>query len=194
MITWQDRVRAISAAGRRPSVTHPHILVVDDEHIILDVLEGGLSDTGFRISRADTSDVALEIFEHEDIDLLMSDIKMPGPVDGVTLAGLMRRKNPQLPVIFLSGNLDGLANSGRLDSPSAFLIKPVNLSDVMNTVGQLMSDEHDPADVIHNRASSGNHRISEWPAGTPTSDRHAMETAHSPEDEEKPPRKPVQPA
>jgi DNA-binding NtrC family response regulator len=174
-------------------MTHPHILVVDDEHIILNVLERALSDAGFRISRADSSDTAREIFEREDIDLLMTDIKMPGPVDGVTLAGIVRRRKPQLPVIFLSGNLDGLANSDCVESPSAFLIKPVNLDDVMDTVAQLMAGEHDPTDLIHNRASSDTRRITERPTGMPTSDRHAMETAHSWEDEETPVRKPARP-
>jgi DNA-binding NtrC family response regulator len=172
-------------------MTHPHILVVDDEHIILDILERGLSDAGFRISRAGTSDAALGIFEHEDIDLLMTDIKMPGPVDGVTLAGLMRRRKPRMPVIFLSGNLDGLANSDRVEPPSAFLIKPVILADVMKTVGQMVSGERGPNDLIDNRATSDNRRISERPTGLPTSDRHATETAHAWEDEERLVRKPV---
>lgn len=166
-------------------MTHPHILVVDDEHIILDVLERALSDAGFQISRADASDAALGIFEHEDIDLLMTDIKMPGPVDGVALAGLMRRRKPRMPVIFLSGNLDGLANSDRVEPPSAFLIKPVILDDVMTIVGQLIFSQRDPADLIHDRAASDSRRISERPTGTPTSDRHAMETAHAWEDEER---------
>lgn len=172
-------------------MTRPHILVVDDEHIILDILERALLDAGFRISRAGASDAALGIFEHEDIDLLMTDIKMPGPVDGVTLACLMRRRKPRMPVIFVSGNLDGLANSDRVEPPSAFLIKPVILEDVRKTVGQLMSAQWDPNGLIDDRAASYNRRISERPTGMPTSDRHATETAHAWEDEERLVRKPV---
>lgn len=172
-------------------MTQPHILVVDDEHIILDVLDHGLALAGFKVSRAETSDAALAAFERDNIDLLMTDIKMPGPIDGVTLADVMRRRNPRLPVIFLSGNLDGLANSDRVEAPCAFLIKPVDLADVRKTVQRLMSGEHDPTEVIGNRVASDNRCISERPMGTPTSDRHAMETAHSWEDEEKPLRRPI---
>jgi hypothetical protein len=68
--------------------------------------------------------------------------------------------------------------------------KPVILDDVMKTVGQLISGACDPADVIHNRASSGSGRISERFTSMPTSDRHATETAHAWEDEERPAHKP----
>jgi DNA-binding NtrC family response regulator len=172
-------------------MTQPHILVVDDEHIILDILEHGLTLAGFRISRADTSDAALEAMEREDIDMLMTDIRMPGPVDGVTLAGLMRRRRPRLPIVFLSGSLDGLANSGHVESPCAFLVKPVNLTDVLNILQDLMSGQRTSAEVIDNPASSDHDQIAKRPTGTPTSDRHAMRTAHSWEDEEKPVRKPI---
>jgi DNA-binding NtrC family response regulator len=128
---------------------HPHVLLVDDEHIVLDALEGILSDAGFKISRAATSDSALEIFERGDVDLLMTDIKMPGSIDGVELAGLMREKKPQLPVIFLSGNLDGLANSDRLASPSAFLVKPIDIDDAIDTIDLLITGKYDPTEVIH---------------------------------------------
>jgi len=94
-------------------------------------------------------------------------------------------------VIFLSGSLDGLANSDRVESPCAFLVKPVNLTDVTNTVKDLMSGQRNPAEIVNNRASSGHRQIEERPTGTPTSDRHAMEIMHSWEDEETPARKPI---
>jgi DNA-binding response OmpR family regulator len=171
-------------------MAYPHILLVDDEHIVLDALENMLSDSGFRTSRAATSGAALEIFARNDIDLLITDIKMPGSLDGVALAGLMREKKSQLPVIFLSGNLDGLANSARLASPSAFLVKPVDLTDTLGIIDMLMTGRYDPTDVIDNRAASVDRQLTERPIGTPDSDRHAAETAYTWEDEEKPVHKP----
>jgi two-component system, NtrC family, C4-dicarboxylate transport response regulator DctD len=119
----------------------------------------------------------------------MTDIRMPGSSDGVELARQMREKKPELPVIFLSGNLDGLANSDRLACPSAFLVKPVNIDDAIDMINLLMSGQNDPAEVIHNRAASDDRQITERPTGTPTSDRHAMETAQAWEDEDRPVRK-----
>jgi CheY-like chemotaxis protein len=149
--------RACVAMPRRgDDMTHPHILLVDDEHIILDVLEANLSDAGFKISRASTSDAALEIFERDDVQLLMTDIRMPGSADGIVLASRMREKKPDLPVIFLSGNLDGLANSDRLACPSAFLVKPVDVNDAIDTINLLISGHSDPAALVQNRAASDN--------------------------------------
>jgi DNA-binding NtrC family response regulator len=168
----------------------PHILLVDDEDIVLDVLEANLSDAGFRISRATTSDAALEIFDQDDVTLLMTDIRMPGPFNGIMLATQIREKKPELPVIFLSGNLDGLANSDRLAGPSAFLVKPVNVDDAINMINLLISRQNDPTEVIHNRAASNDRQITARPIGMPTSDRHAMETAQAWEDEDRPVRQP----
>jgi two-component system, response regulator PdtaR len=175
-------------------MAHPHILLVDDEHLVLDVLESTLSNVGFTISRAAISAAALEIFRQKDVHLLMTDIKMPGSVDGVVLAGLARQKKPQLPVIFLSGNLDGLANSDRVAPPSAFLVKPVDVNDAISMIDLLMSGACGPTDVIHNRAASDDRQLTQRPTGTPTSDRHATETAHTWEDEDRPVRQPGRPA
>jgi len=171
-------------------MAHPHILLVDDEHIVVDVLKSALSDAGFKISRAATSAAALEIVKQQDVHLLMTNIKTSGSLDGVVLAGLARQEKPQLSVIFLSENLDGLANSDRLAPPNAFLVKPVDVNDAINTIDLLISGECGPTDVIHNRAASGDRQITQRPTGTPTSDRHATETAHTWEDEHRPVRQP----
>ncbi|HEY0184738.1 MAG TPA: response regulator [Rhodopila sp.] len=135
-------------------MTHPHILLVDDEHMVLDALESLLSDAGFTISRATTSDIALAIFKCHDIDLLITDIKMPGCLDGVALAGRMREKKPDLPVIFLSGSLDGLASSDRLTWPSAFLIKPIDITAAVDTIDRLISGRPARTGATGRRAAS----------------------------------------
>lgn len=169
-------------------MTYAHILLVDDEHIVLDILESVLSDAGFKISRAATSEAALEIFERDDVHLLMTDIKMPGSLDGVLLASRMREKKPQLPVIFLSGNLDGLANSDQVAAPSAFLVKPFNMDEAIETINLLITGKSSSVDLIHNRAALPSRQITEQPTGTPTSGHHAVGTAHGWEEEEKPVR------
>jgi CheY-like chemotaxis protein len=174
-------------------MAHPHILLVDDEHLVLDVLETSLSDAGFKVSRAATSDAALEICKQQDVHLLMTDIKMPDSLDGVVLAGLARQKRPQLPVIFLSGNLEGLANSDRIAPPSAFLVKPVNVNDAIKTINLLIGGEAGSTNMVNNRAPSDDRQITQRPTGTPTSDRHATETAHTWEDEDGPVRQPTAP-
>jgi CheY-like chemotaxis protein len=193
-VSLNSRGKIRAATNRRiAEMAHPHILLVDDEHLVLDVLDSTLAEAGFKISRAPTSHAALEIIKQQDVHLLMTDIKNPGSVDGVALAGLARQEKPQLPVIFLSGDLDGLANSDRLPPPAAFLVKPVDVIDAIDTIDLLMSGECGPTDVVHNRAASDDRQITQRPTGTPTSDRHATETAHIWEDEHMPVRQPHRP-
>jgi two-component system, response regulator PdtaR len=187
------KIRAATTIRRFIEMAHPHILLVEDEHLVLDVLDSALAEAGFKISRAPTTHAALEFIKQQDVHLLMTDIKMPGSMDGVELAGLARQETPQLPVIFLSGNLDGLANSDRLAPPTAFLVKPVDVTDAINTIDLLISGESGSTEVVHNRAASGDRQITQRPTGTPTSDRHATETAHSWEDEQMPVRQPRRP-
>jgi two-component system, response regulator PdtaR len=189
-----SQAQASAAAIRNfGDMAHTHILLVDDEHIVLDVLESILSDAGFKTSRATTSAAALKIFGQQDVHLLMTDIKIPGSLDGVVLAGLVRQKKPGLPVIFLSGNLDGLANSDRLAPPSAFLVKPVDVNNAINMIDLLINGGCSATDVIHNRAVSDDRQITQQPTGYPTSDRHAAETAHAWEDEDRPVHEPNAP-
>ena len=77
------------------------ILIVDDDPAILEVLEARLSASGFRVLRAGDGDGALKILDKEIVDLMVSDVKMPGK-NGLELFELVHQRHPGLPVIFLT--------------------------------------------------------------------------------------------
>jgi DNA-binding NtrC family response regulator len=118
-----------------------HLLIVDDEPDVLDVLEATLQQAGFRTSSFGNGDAAARV-DPMAIDMLITDIRMPGPLNGLHLADALRSNRADLPILFLSGDLNGLANSGDLPPPTAFLVKPIDPGALVQSVGRLLSPKH----------------------------------------------------
>jgi two-component system, NtrC family, response regulator len=77
------------------------ILIVDDEKNYLLVLEDLLSDEGYQVLTADNARRALEMFRSHDLDLVITDMKMPG-MDGMALLEQIQADNPDLPVVMMT--------------------------------------------------------------------------------------------
>lgn len=99
----------LSAKEKRTNNTLSHntgkqILIAEDEPIIRKLLQGLLNRWGYRTLVAHDGKEALQVSEEHvgDIDLLISDVTMPG-IDGPELAERMTRKRPALKVILMSG-------------------------------------------------------------------------------------------
>ena len=80
-----------------------NILVVEDDPGICELLEMGLSTSGYHCSQATTGKQALEIIEQQPFDLALMDIMLP-ELDGYELLPFMQRKN--IPVIYISAKGD----------------------------------------------------------------------------------------
>jgi len=77
------------------------ILIVDDDLNVLEVLDARLSSTGYHIFRCESGVEALQILKSNNIDLMISDMKMPG-MSGMELLEKSRQIKPELPIIFLT--------------------------------------------------------------------------------------------
>ncbi len=77
------------------------VLVVDDDHNVLEVLDARLSSCGLQVLKTDNGHEALNILGNRQIDLVVSDVKMPA-MDGMTLLSEIIRLRPGLPVVFLT--------------------------------------------------------------------------------------------
>jgi CheY-like chemotaxis protein len=84
-----------------PSVV---VLVVEDEALVrLDATET-LTDAGFRVIAADTADDAIAILEaRADVRVVVTDIQMPGSMDGLKLAAMIHSRWPPIALIVTSG-------------------------------------------------------------------------------------------
>jgi len=84
--------------------TMPLVLTVEDEPLIREGPTEALRDAGVAVLEADSGDAAILVLESGDkISAVISDVRMPGSVDGVGLARWMRGNLPHVPVILISG-------------------------------------------------------------------------------------------
>lgn len=92
---------------RRTTAQCAGILVVDDDEFVREATLRRLTSLGYRAIAAATGAEALEALSNgADIDLLLTDIRMPGGMHGPALAKEARRLRPQIKVLFVSGAPD----------------------------------------------------------------------------------------
>ncbi len=88
------------------------ILVVEDDPHVLALTEEGLTALGYAVTTADSANVALDILQRKDkIDLLFSDVVMPGGMTGFQLAQRARQLRPRLKVLLTSGYVGDAAKA-----------------------------------------------------------------------------------
>jgi PAS domain S-box-containing protein len=84
--------------------TSGKVLVVDDEVDLLEVATAYLTDMGYTTLRAEDGVKALEVIDqHQDIDLIVTDVVMPGGMNGLELAQEVRQRLPHVKLIYSSG-------------------------------------------------------------------------------------------
>ncbi|MFY9984341.1 MAG: response regulator [Chthoniobacterales bacterium] len=98
--------RAVQPGFAR-NLNQPLILVADDEPFILQYIERVLQLANYGVITAATVENAWKILEQRqsEIELVLTDIVMPGPVDGLELAEKIHQLAPGLPVLFITGAL-----------------------------------------------------------------------------------------
>jgi len=116
-----------------PSAT---VLVVEDEFLVRDMIAEELREAGFAVLEAGDGAAAASIINSPDrIDILFTDIRLPGSLDGWEVARVARRARTALPVIYATGyTVDRMA-----EVPGAiFLHKPYEPSTIVETIRRLL--------------------------------------------------------
>jgi CheY-like chemotaxis protein len=119
---------------------HHHILVIDDEVTLSELLSEMLSTQGYRVSIEHDSNQALQTFtaHPQDYDLVITDQTMPG-LTGSDLAAKMLSIRPDLPVVLCTGYSDEInEQSAKQIGIRAFVNKPINNRTLMNLVDKLL--------------------------------------------------------
>lgn len=103
-----------------------HILVVEDNALVREHLVGLLDSLDYRVTDAEDAESALAILKgRSDVDLLFTDVIMPGGMNGSQLAEAAREIYPDLRVLFTSGYTENaIVQNGRLDPGMHLLSKP----------------------------------------------------------------------
>jgi len=129
LITYDDR-KDIAM----PDVIKPHILVIDDERSMLELLEIILTKEGYQVTCADSGKQATSLIQKGSYDLLLCDIKL-GDVSGIEVLKRAKEKNPDSVVIMISAyssaeNAVEAMNEGAYD----YVPKPFDNEELKHTV------------------------------------------------------------
>ena len=136
----------IGAESHRTPAFLPHIeplrvLAVEDEPEVLDVVRAMLSSSGHTVLTAASGREALEILARESVDLVVSDLGMPG-MTGLALAAEIKRRRP-LPVVLLTGWADELEPDGARDV-EVVVAKPFTRELLLDGVARAVPDRVRP--------------------------------------------------
>ena len=109
------------------------ILTVEDEFLISEYLHGILESGGHRVIAAFDADEAIDVLERlGDIELVITDINMPGSMDGLRLAAAIRDRWPPIHLIVVTGFAP--PNRGELPYDSLFIPKPYGAAEILSAV------------------------------------------------------------
>lgn len=123
--------------GQSKPITTRSILIVEDEALIRFDLIDFFEDVGFRVFEAADADEAIEILERErTIRVVLTDIQMPGSLDGLNLAHYVRDRFPPTALIVTSGALSPRQADMPIDS--FFVPKPMNIRNVLAQIERLI--------------------------------------------------------
>jgi signal transduction histidine kinase/ActR/RegA family two-component response regulator len=102
------------------------VLLVDDDEIVRSTIAAMLEDLGYRVLTAANGTEAVAMLDKgAEIDLLFTDVVMPGPIGGRKLAERVREMRPSIKVLFTSGYAENaIGHNGRLDPGVELLSKP----------------------------------------------------------------------
>lgn len=110
----------------------PCVLVVEDEWLIRFMLCESIRSAGYHVVEASSADEALIIFGTGAPDMIITDVRMPGSLDGIGLLGEIRQTHATLPVIITSSHLDG--SLAPLDCATHFVAKPYSIDVITRIV------------------------------------------------------------
>ncbi len=110
------------------------VLVVEDEPLVRDYVSDILGQSGFEVLSAATGEEALSRIAEGGVSAVVSDVSMPGTVDGFELARRVREESPRTGVVLVSGVIEPHAH---LPGGVLFLTKPVRASTLLRLVREV---------------------------------------------------------
>jgi DNA-binding NtrC family response regulator len=123
-----------------PSSARIVVLIVEDEILIRLLLADALRQADCDVIEAANAEEALAVLHtSRDPDVLVTDVRMPGSIDGFELAAYVRRTKPGLKVIITSGHA---GPNGAIDLADVFLPKPYDLAAIVGRI-RTLTEVHD---------------------------------------------------
>src|SRR5215475_3074215 len=111
------------------------VLVVEDEFLIAINASAVFERAGFDTIEASNADEAIAVLQKREVDLIFTDVRMPGSMDGLRLARYVRDRWPPIKIMVTSGH--HLIQNGDLPDGGVFLSKPYTDAAIIAAINQL---------------------------------------------------------
>jgi DNA-binding NtrC family response regulator len=117
------------------------ILVVDDDTNLLDGLKRSMREKRmlWKQMYVSSADDALRILASQEINVIITDYKMPG-IDGLELLSIVKEKYPYAKRILLTGQSENEVFESAKDIAHTYLSKPCPVSDIINAIDKIISE------------------------------------------------------
>jgi CheY-like chemotaxis protein len=112
----------------------PTVLIVEDEFLIAISASAVFERAGFDTIEASNADEAIAVLGERDVDLIFTDVRMPGSMDGLRLARHVRDRWPPIKIMVTSGH--HLVQNGDLPEGGVFLPKPYTDAAIIAAISQ----------------------------------------------------------
>lgn len=160
----EKKVKSIEAksADKRSKNPGETILVVDDEPLLLELTKHFLESHGYRVLQASSGAEAVHIWEanRDKIDLLFTDIVMPGGMNGRQVAEKLLAENPKLKVVYTSGYSAGiLGKNFLLQEGINFLQKPYHRRQLVKMIRDALDAKVNPSSCIRTIKLGTNNKV-----------------------------------
>ena len=123
-----------------PSDDLPPVLVVEDDEGVLKTVTELLTDLGYRTIEATTGREALRVLQRRpDIELILTDVVMPGGMSGIELAREARRLRAEIKVVLTSGYAEDLVAAANVEGDFPLISKPLRQADLARALRALLA-------------------------------------------------------
>src|SRR5215471_11174538 len=121
-------------------LSHPVILCIDDRATAAEteLLRSVLEKTGHQVLTASSANRATEVFRHHEIDLILMEQRVPTGIRGCSLAELLKRVEPDVPIAIYTA--DWTQSPEDLRVADAFITKLVSVEELLSTIRRLLDN------------------------------------------------------
>mgnify|MGYP005813987423 CR=1 FL=1 len=118
------------------------VLVVEDELFVREPIAEYLRDCGYHVLEAEDARQAISLIESvEGVDVVFSDVRMPGDMDGFALAQWLRTNHPEVSILLTSGYYASRKAAGPVDDVK-LIEKPYSQAQVLRRIRSLLQEHN----------------------------------------------------
>jgi CheY-like chemotaxis protein len=146
---YLPRMRGDAAMDDKAAIRMPEtgsgerVMVVEDDNEVRAYVMETLAELKYQVCEAANAESAIELFETRGVDLLLTDVVLPG-MDGRQLADRMKLRQPDLKVLFMTGySRNAIVHQGRLDPGVEMVQKPVTANELAGKIREIFSKKSD---------------------------------------------------